>query len=120
MNSPPKGRTVEEARAQADAKYRIRTAVHLRRIGLAMAVSGGYLLIRNRETERLIWGSVDIHLHGRPTLPLAWSAVVGLTLLVLGPLASATGYWLEARAVRIARSNPVTAQIFSQPKSFYD
>ena len=121
MSDTPKGRTADEAIVQADAKYRIRTAVHVRRAGLAMTVYGGYTLFRMRTAvDRLFWGSVRVHTPGWRTFDLPWNAVVAIGLLVLGPLTSAAGYWLEARAVRRARSNAVTAEIFSQPKTFYD
>lgn len=120
MTDPSKGRTAKEAVVQANAKYRIRWAVHVRRVGFLMTVYGFYELTRVRAWHEVMFpGSFQVHIHGGPTVIVTWRAAVGVALIVLGPLTSATGYWLEARAVRVARSNPVTAQIFSQPKSFY-
>jgi len=117
MPDVPHQRTVEEAILQANAKDRVRTARQIRRGGLAIAAGGAYLL------SRIWWRSfgvprVQVHVHGGPTFILDVYTIVGIGCLVAGPIVAVAGHWMEQRALRAARSNPITAVIFGQSAPF--
>src|SRR2546422_540397 len=96
----PSRRTAAQAVQQADAKDRIRTARSVRATGPTLIVGGLGLLVRPETWRRPFATSL--------------SGVLGLTCLVLGPVAFAVGSALLRRATARAQANPVTAEIFSQ------
>ena len=117
MPDVPHQRTVEEAILQADAKDRVRSARQIRHAGLGIAASGLFLFSRIWKRS-IFFPSLQVHVHGGPTFVLNDYAMAGIVCLVVGPIVAITGQWLEQRALRAARSNPITAVIFSQPAPF--
>jgi len=110
---PRHARTAAEAIVQADAQFRIFSAIGVRMTGLGI-VFFGLVLLGKPSAWTLGSTAVEFHIPGVPYFMLSFSVLIGMAAVVFGAGVIAVGQWQVRRAVRAARENPVAAPLFDR------
>ena len=110
---PRHARTAAEAIVQADAQFKIFSAIGVRMSGLGI-VACGLVLLGRPSAWRLGSTAVEFHIPGVPYFMLSVSVLVGMASVIVGIGVIAVGQWQFRRSVRAARENPIAAPLFDR------